>query len=83
MEFKNVEGAYSAVRRASKPFGIVVGGRPCFVDYEEGTMKGSFRDSEGKLYKKETGGSGSSGNGGNGSNGSSNKGPGGGGGGRR
>ena len=80
MEFKNVEGAYSAVRRASKPFGIVVGGRPCFVDYEEGTMKGSFRDSEGKLYKKETGGSGS----GNGSNGSSNKGPGGGsGGGRR
>jgi len=54
VEFKNVEGAYSAVRRASKPFGIVVGGRPCFVDYEEGTMKGSFRDSEGKLYKKDT-----------------------------
>ena len=26
--------------------------RPVFVDYDEGSMKGSFRDKEGKLWNK-------------------------------
>ena len=52
VEFKNPEGAYSAVHRAAKPYGLVVGGRPCFVDFDEGSMKGSFRTGEGKLWNK-------------------------------
>ena len=55
IEFKNPEGAYSAVQRASKADGIKVGGRMCFVDYEESAMKGSFRTSEGKLWQKKHG----------------------------
>ena len=52
VEFKNEEGALAAVQKASKPFGLVVMKRPVFVDYDEGSMKGSFRDKEGKLWNK-------------------------------
>ena len=55
VEFKNPEGAYAAVQRAAKVDGIKVGGRICYVDYEESTMKGSFRTSEGKFWQKEHG----------------------------
>mmetsp|Transcript_12577 Transcript_12577/g.25122 ORF Transcript_12577/g.25122 Transcript_12577/m.25122 type:complete len:471 (+) Transcript_12577:34-1446(+) len=55
VEFKNPEGAEAAVSRAAKPFGLTVGGRPAFVDYEEGTMKGSFRTNEGKLWSRDHG----------------------------
>ena len=54
IEFKNPEGAYSAVQRAAKG-GILLKGRNCYVDYEEGAMKGSFRNSDGKLWQKEHG----------------------------
>ena len=56
VEFKNPEGAAAAVQKAAKPFGIVVGGRPCFVDYDDnngGGIKGSFKTEEGKLWSKE------------------------------
>jgi nucleolin len=53
VEFKNEEGALAAVQKASKPFGLTVLNRPVFVDYDEGAMKGSFRDKEGKLWSKE------------------------------
>ena len=53
VEFKNAEGALAAVQKASKPFGLTVLSRPVFVDYDEGAMKGSFRDKEGKLWSKE------------------------------
>ena len=55
VEYKNTEGAYAAVQKASKPFGLKVKGRPVFVDYDEGTMKGSFRNSDGRLWNKEHG----------------------------
>ncbi len=55
IEFKNPEGAYAAVQRASKANGIMVGGRMCYVDYEESTMKGSFRTADGKLWQKQHG----------------------------
>ena len=55
IEYKNPEGAYSAVQRASKTDGIKVGGRICYVDYDESTMKGSFRTAEGKLWQKKHG----------------------------
>lgn len=58
VEFKNPEGAYSAVQRAAKGDGIKVGGRVCYVDYDESTMKGSFRTAEGKLWKKQHGSTG-------------------------
>ena len=53
VEFKNAEGALAAVQKASKPFGLTVLNRPVFVDYDEGAMKGSFRDRDGKLWNKE------------------------------
>ena len=43
---------YSAVMKGSKPYGIVVGGRPVFVDYEEKGVEGvrdSFRTEDGKV----------------------------------
>ncbi|KAL3762149.1 hypothetical protein ACHAW5_003179 [Stephanodiscus triporus] len=52
VEFKNEEGALAAVQRAAKPFGLLVMNRPVFVDYDKGTMKGSFCDGEGKLWSK-------------------------------
>ena len=55
VEFKNPEGAFAAVNRAAKPFGIVLSGRPCFVDYDEKNMKGSFRTTDGKLWQKQHG----------------------------
>jgi hypothetical protein len=55
VEYKNAEGAYAAVQKAAKPFGLKVGGRPVFVDYDEGSMKGSFRNRDGKLWSKEYG----------------------------
>ena len=62
IEFKNPEGAYAAVQRAAKAEGIKIGGRMCYVDYEESTMKGSFRTAEGKLWQKQHGSVHSSGN---------------------
>ena len=53
VEYKNEEGALAAVQKAAKPFGVTVSKRPVFVDYDEGAMKGSFRDGEGKLWSKE------------------------------
>lgn len=55
IEYKNTEGAYSAVQKAAKPFGLKVMGRPVFVDYDEGSMKGSFRNRDGRLWSKEHG----------------------------
>lgn len=53
VEFKNAEGAAAAVKKAAKPFGLCVQGRPLFVDYDENKMKGSYRTSAGKLWTKE------------------------------
>jgi RNA recognition motif-containing protein len=53
IEYKNPEGAHGAVQKAAKAFGMTVLGRPCFVDYEEGAMKGSYKTQEGKLWTKE------------------------------
>jgi len=54
IEFKNPEGAFAAVQRAAKG-GLLLKGRPVHVDYEEGKMKGSFRNAEGNLWQKEHG----------------------------
>lgn len=54
VEFKNPEGAFSAVQRAHKG-ALHLKGRPCRVDYEEGKMKGSFRDGQGKLWQAQHG----------------------------
>lgn len=54
VEFKNPEGAYSAVQRSSKG-SLIINGRSLYVDYDEGNMKGSFRDGQGKLWSKEHG----------------------------
>jgi len=55
IEFKNPEGAYSAVQRAAKGT-LLVGGRACYVDYDEGKgPKGSFKTSEGKSWNNEHG----------------------------
>jgi nucleolin len=68
VEYKNEEGALGAVQRAAKPFGVMVMKRPVFVDYDEGTMRGSYRDGDGKLWSKahdaKQGGGGGSGRGG-------------------
>ena len=61
VEFKNAEGALAAVQKASKPFGLTVLNRPVFVDYDEGAIKGSFRDRDGKLWNKEHTGTSNSG----------------------
>lgn len=53
VEFKTEEGALAAVQRASKPFGLTVMQRPVFVDYDEGSMKGSFRGKDGQLWSKQ------------------------------
>ncbi len=56
IEFKNPEGAYSAVQRAAKGT-LKVGNRPCYVDYDAGRgPKGSFRNRDGKNWNKEHGG---------------------------
>ena len=55
VEYKNEEGALASVQKAAKPFGLQVQGRPVFVDYDEGTMKNSFRGGDGKLWTKEHG----------------------------
>lgn len=55
VEYKNEEGALAAVQKAAKPFGLQVQGRPVFVDYDEGSMKNSFRGGDGKLWAKEHG----------------------------
>jgi len=56
VEFKNPEGAASAVELAKKPFGLCVKGRPLFVDYEENNRaKGSFRTTDGQLWRKKYG----------------------------
>ena len=71
VEFKNEEGALAAVMKAAKPFGLLVKQRPVFVDYDEGTVKGSFRDGDGKLWNKEhsKGGAGNTSSGGRGGRG--------------
>jgi len=67
VEYKNEEGALASVQKAAKPFGLQVQGRPVFVDYDEGTMKNSFRGGDGKLWAKEHGdGGGGRGGGGRG-----------------
>lgn len=53
VEYKNPEGAQAAVQKASKPFGMCVKGRPCFVDYEEQKMKGSFKTKDGRMWSRE------------------------------
>jgi RNA recognition motif-containing protein len=55
IEYKTTDGAYQAVQKAAKPFGLKVGGRPVFVDYDEGSVRGSFRGKDGKLWSKEFG----------------------------
>jgi len=70
VEFKNPEGAQSAVNRGAKVGGIEVRGRACFVDYDEGAVKGSYRGGDGKLWQKEYG-TGSKSKGGSGGGGNS------------
>jgi nucleolin len=53
VEYKNPEGAHGAVNKAAKPFGMTVKGRPCFVDYDEGSMKGSFKTADGRLWARQ------------------------------
>mmetsp|Transcript_9535 Transcript_9535/g.14733 ORF Transcript_9535/g.14733 Transcript_9535/m.14733 type:complete len:308 (+) Transcript_9535:54-977(+) len=53
VEFKNPEGALSAVQRSAKSGGLRVLGRPVFVDYDEGRMRGSFKTQDGRLWSKE------------------------------
>lgn len=55
LEYKNPESAFSAYQRAMKPEGIVIKGRKVIVDYDEGTMKGSYRDNDGRLWHKQYG----------------------------
>ena len=69
VEYKNEEGALASVQKAAKPFGLQVQGRPVFVDYDEGTMKNSFRSGDGKLWAKEHGDLRSGGRGGGGGRG--------------
>lgn len=52
VEFKNPEGAFGAVQKASKG-DMKVLGRPCFVDYDEGSMKGSFKTKDGRMWSRE------------------------------
>lgn len=54
VEFKNPEGALSAVQKAAKG-SIVLKGRTCRVDYDEGKMKGSFRNADGKYWQSQYG----------------------------
>jgi len=75
VEYKTQEGALASVQKASKPFGLTVMNRPVFVDYDEGSMKGSFRDREGKLWNKQNNSGGN--NGGRGGRGMSGRGMGG------
>ncbi len=49
IEFKHPEGAYAAVTR--QPWALQ--GRVCQVDYDEGTIKGSYKTEEGRLWRKE------------------------------
>ena len=52
MTYYSSASCYSAVMKGSKPYGIVVGGRPVFVDYEEKGVEGvrdSFRTEDGKV----------------------------------
>ncbi|KAL9181166.1 hypothetical protein ACHAXT_009971 [Thalassiosira profunda] len=66
VEYKQPEGALAAVQKAAKPFGLTVLKRPVFVDYDEGSMKGSFRDRDGRLWSKGHGDGGGRGAGGRG-----------------
>ena len=52
-EFRNLEGDLESVWKASSPFEVTINGLPCFVDYDNGTVKGSFRTRDGKNYQKE------------------------------
>jgi nucleolin len=53
VEYKNPEGAHGAVNKAAKPFGMTVKGRPCFVDYDEGSIKGSFKTQDGRMWSRQ------------------------------
>jgi len=53
VDFKNPEGAATAVNKASKGNGIVIRGRRVLVDYEEGKAKGSFKTRDGRIWNKE------------------------------
>lgn len=50
--FKNPEGAYMAVEKASKG-DVVIGTRTCYIDYDEGIMRNSYKTKEGQLWKKK------------------------------
>ncbi|GMH93554.1 hypothetical protein TL16_g12660 [Triparma laevis f. inornata] len=48
--------ALAAANKASKPYGVVVNGRPVFVDFDEKGLTGvkdSFRTKEGKVWNRE------------------------------
>jgi nucleolin len=49
IEFKHPEGAYAAVTK--QPW--MLQGRICHVDYDEGTIKGSYKTEGGRLWRKE------------------------------
>jgi nucleolin len=53
VDFKNPDGAYAAVHKASKGNGITIKGRRILVDYEENKAKGSFKTRDGKNWHKE------------------------------
>jgi nucleolin len=50
VEFESIDSAQKAVQNATQ---IIVLARPCRVEYDHGRIKGSFRDSNGKLWQKE------------------------------
>lgn len=49
VEFKHPEGAYAAV--TNQPWKLQ--GRVCQIDYDEGSIKGSYKTEEGRLWRKE------------------------------
>ena len=52
VQFKNPEGAHAAVQQQLKSR-IRVLNRAVFVDYDEGSMKGSFKTDSGRLWSRE------------------------------
>ena len=52
VSYKTTDAAMAAVKKASKPFGLTVKGRPVFVDFEENKAKNSFKMSTGQQYNK-------------------------------
>jgi hypothetical protein len=53
VEYKNPEGAHGVVNKAAKPFGMTVKRWPCVVNYDEVSMKGSFKTQDGRMWSRQ------------------------------